>query len=103
MRVLGPLDPLLWDRKLVRHAFGFDYVWEVYKPSSERRFGWYVCPLLHEGQLVGRIEARVTDGALVVERLWREEGRRIDEDALSLSLERHALACGVDVVRRRRR
>lgn len=103
MRVLGPLDPLLWDRKLVRHAFGFDYVWEVYKPSSERRFGWYVCPLLHEGQLVGRLEAHVTDGALVVERLWREEGRRLDEDALSLSLERHALACGVDVVRRRPR
>ncbi|MCZ7686651.1 MAG: winged helix DNA-binding domain-containing protein [Sandaracinaceae bacterium] len=102
MRILGPLDPLLWDRKLVQHAFGFDYVWEVYKPAPTRRFGWYVCPLLHEGHLVGRIEARVQGGALVVERLWREEGRRLDEDALSQALERHALACGVDLVRRRR-
>src|SRR6185436_6660050 len=24
MRILGPLDPLLWDRDLVRHVFGFE-------------------------------------------------------------------------------
>jgi uncharacterized protein YcaQ len=100
MRILGPLDPLLWDRKLVEHVFGFEYAWEVYKPASARRWGWYVCPLLHEGELVGRLEARVSDGALVVEKLFREQGRALDEDALDLALERHANACGVDVVRR---
>lgn len=103
MRILGPLDPLLWDRKLVRHVFGFDYVWEVYKPASERRFGWYVCPLLHEGQLVGRLEARIRADALVVQKIWREPGRALDEDALDAALERHARACGADVVRRARR
>ncbi len=102
MRILGPLDPLLWDRKLVSQAFGFDYVWEVYKPASERRWGWYVCPLLHEGRLVGRIEARVAKGALVVEKVWREPERTLDEDALSQALERHATALGVDTVRGRR-
>jgi hypothetical protein len=53
MRVLAPLDPLIWDRALVKAAFGFDYVWEVYKPASARRFGWYVCPLLHQGRARG--------------------------------------------------
>ncbi len=102
MRILGPLDPLLWDRALVRDVFGFDYVWEVYKPASERRFGWYVCPLLHRGELVGRIEARIDDGALVVDRLWREEARKLDEDALDDALARHARACGVETVKRGR-
>lgn len=110
MRILGPLDPLLWDRGLVRAAFGFDYVWEVYKPASERRWGWYVCPLYHRGRLVGRIEASVQGTTLVVDRLWREPKaatgkakKEIDEKALGAALERHAEACGCDAVRRGRR
>ena len=70
MRILGPLDPLLWDRALVEHAFGFEYVWEVYKPASARRWGWYVHPLLHRGVLVGRIEGRAEDGVLRIDRVW---------------------------------
>jgi uncharacterized protein YcaQ len=103
MRILGPLDPLLWDRALVRHVFGFDYVWEVYKPAKQRRWGWYVCPLLHGGALVGRIEARIDRGALVVERLWREASVELDRGALDRCLEAHAEACGAERVRWSRR
>src|SRR5581483_2462083 len=39
VRILAPLDPLLWDRSLVSHVFGFDYVWEVYKPAPQRKWG----------------------------------------------------------------
>jgi hypothetical protein len=39
MRILGPLDPILWDRGLVNQLFGFQYVWEVYKPEAQRRWG----------------------------------------------------------------
>ena len=103
MRILGPLDPLLWDRKLVREVFGFEYVWEVYKPAAERRWGWYVCPLLHRGQLVGRLDARVDGKTLVVDRIWREDGHALDEAALAVALERHAEACGASAVKRPRR
>jgi uncharacterized protein YcaQ len=58
VRILGPLDPLLWDRDLVRHIFDFDYVWEVYKPAHQRRWGWYVCPMLHRDRLIGRLDAQ---------------------------------------------
>lgn len=98
VRILGPLDPLLWDRKLVQHLFGFEYVWEVYKPAKSRRWGWYVCPLLHRGQLVARMEARIEGDALVVHRLWPEPGRSLDERAYRRALERHARACGASSV-----
>nr|WP_075006315.1 winged helix DNA-binding domain-containing protein [Stigmatella aurantiaca] len=102
MRILGPLDPLLWDRALVKQLFGFEYVWEVYKPEAQRRWGWYVCPLLHRGQLVGRLEARVKEGVLHVEKLWREKGVKLDDAALDEALARHAQACGARKVRRPR-
>jgi hypothetical protein len=92
MRILGPLDPLLWDRTLVRRVFGFDYVWEVYKPAAKRQWGWYVCPLLHRGRLVGRIDGRHAGGEIRVARRWVEEGITIDEDAYRACLEAHAAA-----------
>lgn len=94
IRILGPLDPILWDRKLVQQVFGFDYVWEVYKPAPVRRFGWYVCPLLQRDQFVGRIEATV-DRALRVKNLWVEAGVELDRAALDEALARHAARCGV--------
>ena len=98
VRILGPLDPLLWDRDLVRIAFGFDYVWEVYKPAHQRKWGWYVCPLLHRDQLVGRVDARIEGQRLVVRKLWIEAD--VDESMLRDALERHAKACGAEGLRK---
>ncbi len=92
LRILGPLDPLIWDRKLVQLAFGFDYVWEVYKPPDQRRWGYYVCPLLHRGRLVGRLEAHMEGARLVVDQLWPEPGQRLDRGALEAALARHEAA-----------
>ncbi len=91
MRILGPLDPLVWDRKLVELVFGFSYVWEVYKPAEKRQYGWYVVPLLHRDRLVGRMEARMDPARreLVVSRLWRETGD-FDAVAFDACLQRHA-------------
>ena len=88
MRVLGPLDPLLWNRPLVKNIFDFDYVWEVYKPAASRRWGYYVCPLLHRGALVGRFEGHTDEeGRVVVDQLWREPGHRFDDAAFAAALE----------------
>jgi uncharacterized protein YcaQ len=90
LRILGPLDPLLWERELALILFGFEYVWEVYKPADKRRWGWYVVPLLHRGQLVGRLEAHTEAGRAVVDRLWKESPH-FDDDALEAALARHGL------------
>ncbi len=90
LRILGPLDPMIWDRELVQNAFGFRYVWEVYKPKSQREWGWYVCPLLHRGELVGRVEATTEGRVLSVRRLWGEASKKLDRSALADALLRHA-------------
>ena len=56
---IAPLDPLLWDRRLVRDLFGFEYRWEVYTPERKRLHGYYVLPILFGQKLVGRFEPRL--------------------------------------------
>ncbi len=73
---LAPLDPLAWDRNLLRSLFGFDYLWEVYVPAARRRWGYYVLPLLFGDRFVGRIEPRFERSlrAVRVLGLWWEDG-----------------------------
>lgn len=72
---IAPLDPLMWDRRLVRHVFDFDYVWEVYMPEQKRRWGYYVLPILFGDRLVGRIEPRFErkSGTLRIAGIWWEQ------------------------------
>jgi uncharacterized protein YcaQ len=74
--LLGPLDPLVWDREFLRSLYGFDYVWEVYVPGPKRRWGYYVLPLLYGDRFAGRIELRAdrAAGTLRVLGLWWEAG-----------------------------
>ncbi|MFX1284172.1 MAG: DNA glycosylase AlkZ-like family protein [Promethearchaeota archaeon] len=58
MRVIGPLDPVIWDRQLLNKLFEYDYVWEVYKKPQDRKWGYYVYPLLYCGNFIGRLEAK---------------------------------------------
>jgi uncharacterized protein YcaQ len=70
------LDNLLWDRRLIKALFDFEYIWEVYKPVAERRYGYYVLPILYGDRFVARFEPgrdRET-GALVIKNWWWEPG-----------------------------
>lgn len=73
--VLAPLDPMMWDRKLIRALFGFEYSWEIYTPQEKRKYGYYVLPLLLGDRLLGRIEASADEktGVLTVKNIWTEE------------------------------
>ena len=88
---LAPLDPLCWDRDLLRRLFNFDYVWEVYVPAPKRRWGYYVLPLLYGDRFVGRIEPRIDRRAetLHVIGAWFEPGfDPLDEPAFVGALAR---------------
>ena len=75
---LAPLDPMLWDRKLIESLWGFSYSWEIYTPVSKRKYGYYVLPILYGDRLIGRIEPKVDRKAntLSVQHLWFEPGVR---------------------------
>ena len=73
---LAPLDPLAWDRRMLRELWGFDYLWEVYVPEAKRRWGYYVLPLLYGDRFVGRIEPRIDrkTKTLAIIGIWFEPG-----------------------------
>ena len=79
--VLSPFDPLVWDRERASVMFGFDYRIECYTPEAKRVHGYFVLPLLHQGQLVGRLDAKAhrAQGEFEVKALYLESGVRADD------------------------
>lgn len=74
--LLAPLDCMLWDRKLIKELFDFDYKWEIYTPEVQRKYGYYVLPVLSGERLIGRVEviSAAKQDALLVKNLWLEKG-----------------------------
>ncbi len=58
LEFIAPLDNLMWDRKLIEELFGFSYKWEIYTPVKDRKFGYYVLPVMYGDNFIGRIELR---------------------------------------------
>nr|MBA2460452.1 winged helix DNA-binding domain-containing protein [Actinomycetota bacterium] len=103
--LLSPFDNLLWDRPFARRIFGFDHLIEVYKPAPQRRFGYYVLPLLWGERIAGRadLKAERREGRLLVRAFHREAGVRASaalDDALDRALARLARTIGLEEVRR---
>ncbi len=74
--VMAPLDNLLWDRRLLKQLFDFDYTWEVYVPLRKRRYGYYVLPILYGDRFVARFEPGRDKkrGILTIKNWWWEQG-----------------------------
>ncbi len=95
LEFLAPLDPMLWDRRLIEDIWGFPYSWEISTPAEKRKFGYYVLPMLYGENLIGRIEAAAErrTGTLLVKNIWFEDGvrqtKRLDA-AIDVSLRRLA-------------
>lgn len=84
VRFLAPLDNIIWDRKLTREIFNFDYSWEVYKPVDKRKYGYYVLPVLYGDKLVARFEPEIHrgKGPLIIKNWWWEESFKITNDCI---------------------
>ena len=71
---LAPLDPVS-ARGRAKVLFGFDYIWEVYKPEHQRKFGYYTLPVLWGDRLVARFDSKLdrTTNTFVILGLWLED------------------------------
>ncbi len=83
--LLSPFDPVVWDRERASTLFGFDYRIECYTPEPKRQYGYFVLPVLHRGELVGRLDAKAHRalGVFEVKALFLEPGVKLTDESVT--------------------
>jgi uncharacterized protein len=86
---LAPLE-IVSARGQAKILFGFDYIWEIYKPAEKRRWGYYTLPILYGDRLVASIDPKLDrkSGTLIVNGLWLEQEQLAGDDAFIAALGR---------------
>ncbi|MCB1409945.1 MAG: YcaQ family DNA glycosylase [Rhodobacteraceae bacterium] len=103
LRILNPFDPAIRDRARLERLFGFDYRNEMFVPADQRRWGYYVYPLLDRDSFVGRMEIKGNRaaGTIEVTGFWPEPASRWGAGRiarLDAELRRFAALAGADTV-----
>ncbi len=101
VRLLSPFDPALRDRSRAERLFGFHYRIEIFVPEANRRYGYYVFPVMEGERVIGRLDAKRDGDAIRVRAFWTEArvrmgGGRIAR--LTAELERVKHLAGADHV-----
>ncbi len=92
---LAPLE-IVSARGRAKQVFGFEYIWEVYKPVEKRRWGYYVLPILYGDDLVARLDPKLDRKTMTlhINGFWLEEHAPVKDpafaDALGKGLARFA-------------
>ena len=86
---IAPLE-ICTARRRAAKLFDFDYVWEVYKPVDQRRWGYYVLPLLYGDRLVARMDSRLDRPSATLRMLdfWLEDHCPVDDPAFARAFAR---------------
>jgi len=91
VRIVPPLDNLLFNRRRLTELFGFTYKFEAYTPQDQRRF-YFAMPILHRHEVAGLIDAKKDGDA------WRIVGldlaRKVPEENLRQAVHRLARIAG---------
>ena len=84
---LAPLD-IVSARGRAKKLFGFEYLWEVYKPAHQRRWGYYTLPLLYGDDLVARLDPKLdrTTMTLEIKGFWHEDDAPVKDPAFADAL-----------------
>lgn len=89
-KILSPFDNLVIQRKRMTHLFGFDYLLECYVPAAKRKFGYFVLPILWNGNLVARMDCKAErkTGVFHVHQLYLEPHlKQVDSFFIAFSKE----------------
>ena len=95
VRIIPPLDNLLFNRRRLTELFGFAYKFEAYTPQAQRRF-YFAMPILYGHDVAGLIDAKKDGDA------WRVVGleliKKVPEDRLRQAIHRLARIAGATKV-----
>jgi uncharacterized protein YcaQ len=92
---LSSLD-IVSARGRAQKLFDFEYKWEVYTPAHQRRWGYYVLPILYGDDLVARLDPKLdrTTMTLDIKGFWYEDDAPVKDldfaNALARGLVRFA-------------
>lgn len=83
--LLSPFDPVVWHRPRLLELFGMDYKIEVYTPEPKRKYGYFTLPILHRGQIVGRLDPKAhrAQKRFEVRAIHLEAGVKADADLVN--------------------
>ena len=86
---LAPLDQVS-ARGRAKILFGFEYIWEVYKPVHKRQYGYYTLPVLWGDRLVARFDSKLdrTTNTFIILGLWLEDEKLGTDTAFAQALGR---------------
>jgi uncharacterized protein YcaQ len=81
---LAPLE-IVSARSRSKLVFDFDYLWEVYKPVHQRKWGYYTLPILYGDDLVARMDPKLDRTTMTLQILgfWLEDDTRVDDAFVS--------------------
>jgi uncharacterized protein YcaQ len=84
---LAPLE-IVSARGRAKQIFDFEYIWEVYKPVSQRRWGYYVLPILYEDDLVARFDPRLDRETMTlhIKGFWPEADALVSDPSFANAL-----------------
>ena len=99
---LAPLE-IVSARGRAKKIFDFEYLWEVYKPVHQRRWGYYTLPILYSDDLVARLDPKLDrkTNTLHILGFWLEDDAPKDEafaSALANGLKRFADMIGAEKI-----
>lgn len=67
VRIVGPFDPLVWDRRRFAHLHGWAYRFEAYTPPAKRTMGYYALPIFQADKAIGWANLKVVEDELNTE------------------------------------
>lgn len=102
MTFLAPLE-IVSARGRALRLFGFEYLWEVYKPQEKRRWGYYTLPILYGDKLVARLDPKLdrTSLTLFIRGFWVEKETKVNEafiEALATAFKRFMQFAGAEKI-----